>query len=696
MKNYQNFAVILLLASIASCQSPTSVRTPSSVVESKDWEELRVLKQRNVELSALSIHFKKKKNEVQLNKIKDEQANITKKVEALEGKLTVFETGKNQVIQNVSSPWREEKERIELASLDLYELKNDVQFPVSTYEAKGTKVTLSHKFFTAINYSDSGSPKPVMNFTVKCDAPFEVEYGLGKPKKIAANKIYKFDLGDKKISNDSNNFIFHPDMNTCEFKFSSSLDVHSKLYGFKTFNETKKLNSLMSLLSTTEVCSLKKGTDSFYETSEFTSMTCPRKYDSIKLLPEPEDSLYARAKALLGQDLPVEFVKNANPYAELDFSKAPKFDAILVSYLVFRSDFYGTLMGRLLAYHADQGALVRVVVSEVITLDKDEAMYERLMAKHPNMKFVKYKFSTDQKNGAWISSLHRTNHVKIFAGYSKANPQDSFLVVGGRNIHDGFAFRTPPEVEKYPEVVNYLGGDESWAFWRDFEMVIHGQDFVESVVRNYMNFYHINKDNLVMKLSSVSVQKEAAPEADEETMRYYVSIPFKDEPNLNLFYARMIDSSKKKLLISSPYFRPVKEIVEALNRAITRGVDITIITRLDLEGDTADFILGAVNKDGVNKFLKKIKVYEYIEPKVILHSKLLLVDDEVSFISSVNLNKRSFYHDMENGVIVNDPKFTKEMGQLYKGYLTLSEQLTETQRFAFWKKWIIQIFDKVL
>jgi cardiolipin synthase len=124
-----------------------------------------------------------------------------------------------------------------------------------------------------------------------------------------------------------------------------------------------------------------------------------------------------------------------------------------------------------------------------------------------------------------------------------------------------------------------------------------------------MNFYHINKDNLVMKLSSVSVQKEAAPEADEETMRYYVSIPFKDEPNLNLFYARMIDSSKKKLLISSPYFRPVKEIVEALNRAITRGVDITIITRLDLEGDTADFILGAVNKDGVNKFLKKIKVY---------------------------------------------------------------------------------------
>jgi hypothetical protein len=40
-------------------------------------------------------------------------------------------------------------------------------------------------------------------------------------------------------------------------------------------------------------------------------------------------------------------------------------------------------------------------------------------------------------------------------------------------------------------------------------------------------------------------------------------------------------------------------------RAVDRGVEVTIITRLDLEGDTADFILGAVNKEGVNKFYDK-------------------------------------------------------------------------------------------
>lgn len=73
-----------------------------------------------------------------------------------------------------------------------------------------------------------------------------------------------------------------------------------------------------------------------------------------------------------------------------------------------------------------------------------------------------------------------------------------------------------------------------------------------------------------------------------------------------------------------------------------------------------------------------------------------MIDDEVSFISSVNLNKRSFYHDLENGVVVNDSKFTKEMGSLYKEYMKISKQLTEEQKIVFWKKWLIGIFDKVL
>lgn len=705
-----NLTALCLLAALAGCAVTPAHRDPSSTISSKSWEELRDLKQRKVELSALSVHFHKKKNESQLKKIKSEQKDIDKKIAEIEGVMTAFEDKSLHNIPSASVDWRGEKERLELSDLGLYELSKNVQFSVSTFEARETTVSISHKFFTKLGFKRENDGRrgkaaenhvkkkiPVMNFTIKCDAPVEVKLG-SLTKKIKAYNDFSFELGDTKISQGgAKEFKFHQDMNVCTVRFISSVDNSKKEYGFAIVNETKKLKSLESLISTTEVCSLKSGSGKFFDTAEFASMTCPMKYDSIKILPEPEDSLHARALALIGQDLPEDFLKKGNPYAELDFSKAPKFDAILVSYLVFRADFYGTLLGRLLAYHADRGALVRIVISDVITLGKDDAMFEKLMAKHPNMKVVKYRFDTTEQGGAWISEFHRTNHVKIFAGYSKANPQDSFAIVGGRNVHDGFVFKKPVNVSKFPEIVSYQdGGDESWAYWRDFEMVIRGQDFIESVVRNYMNFYHINKDNLTMKLSSVAIHKANAQDAEEESLRHYVSIPFKDEPNLNLFYARMIDTAKNKILISSPYFRPVKEIGEALDRAIQRGVDITIITRLDLEGDTADFILGAVNKDGVNRFLNKVKVFEYTEPKVILHSKLLMIDDEFSFISSVNLNKRSFYHDLENGVVVNDSKFTQQMGSLYKDYMKISRQLTEQQKIVFWKKWIITIFDKVL
>jgi len=585
MTKKQNLTTICLLMALASsCTSVPTHRNPSSLMESKIWEELRDLKQRKVELAAFSVHFQKKKNEAQLKKIKSEQKNIDDKIGEIESSITAFDGGSN-TIQNASSDWREEKERLDLSDLRLYELDKNVQFSVSTYEARETVVKLTQKFFTTAGYKHTedvhrgGASKPVMKFTMKCDAPVEVKYGFFT-KKVKANTVYKFQIGDKKISNDSGkNIKLHKDLNSCDFRFVSSMDDSKKEYGFKLVNETKKLKSLQSLLSTTEVCSLKKDSGNFFDTNEFLSTTCPKKYDSIKILPEPEDSLHARAMALIGTDLPEDFVKNGNPYAELDFSKAPKFDAILVSYLVFRADFYGTLLGRLLAYHADRGTLVRIVVSDVIALDKDDAMFEKLMAEHPNMKVVKYRFDTSEQGGAWISEFHRTNHVKIFAGYSKENPQASFAIVGGRNIHDGFVFKKPVNVSKFPEVVSYAeGGDESWAYWRDFEMVIHGQDFIESVVRSYMSFYHINKENLTMKISSVAVQKDNAPDAQEESLRHYLSIPFKDEPNLNLFYARMVDTAKKKILISTPYFRPVKEIGEALDRAVQRGVNITIIT----------------------------------------------------------------------------------------------------------------------
>lgn len=693
----KSLTVVSALVVVTACQSPVK-RFPSSESYDVGWEELKDLHLKKAELESLIVSSKGKEKKVE--QYEAQKSAVEESIRSVEKKLgTINEQG--LVFAHKKENWRIEKEALELDDLSLYASPNKIAYSLSTYGAKYTEVTLSHKFLD--KYAGAGGytggshqtapSKPQMLFRIACDGVVKFSHLFGK-KEIHPGESYNFYLGkQEKVT-----FALDSSFNSCDLTFVSPFDKKSskKFYALKLVNESRKLGFMDHLLSTTEVCSFKKGSDKFFETTAFSNMTCPASYDSIEILPEPEDSLRVRVQTLLGQALPKNFVKNGNPYAQLDFSKAPKFDAILLSYLVFRADFYGTLLARLLAYHADKGTFVRIITTKFISLDKDKALFEKTMAKHPNIKFVLYQFDDAQEGGNKIDQLHRTNHAKMFIAYSKENRNDSIVILGGKNVHDGFVFKTPANVGAYPEIVNYAGGDESWAYWRDFEMVVRGEDYVESMVRHYMSFYHINKENLVMQRPSVAFAKADAEVPPEKTMRHYFSIPFKDETNLNAFYAKMIDSSKKKVLISSPYFRPVKEISEALKRAIKRGVDISIITRLDLTGDTADFIIGDVNKDGVNQYYKDIKVYEYVEPNVILHSKLIMIDDEVTFISSVNLNKRSFYHDLENGALVNDPEFTVKMGELYKEYLKLCEKVSQEKKIIFWKKWIINTFDKFM
>ena len=131
-----------------------------------------------------------------------------------------------------------------------------------------------------------------------------------------------------------------------------------------------------------------------------------------------------------------------------------------------------------------------------------------------------------------------------------------------------------------------------------------------------------------------------------------------------------------------------------MERAVNRGVEVSLITRIDLSGDTAAIILGEVNKAGINRFLKKIKIYEYTEPGVILHSKIILVDGKMSFIGSVNLNKRSFIHDMESGVMIYNPAYNQKINAIMDGYRKQTREVTEKQKIALWKRVVIGIFDQ--
>ena len=388
----------------------------------------------------------------------------------------------------------------------------------------------------------------------------------------------------------------------------------------------------------------------------------------------------------------------------MDFSKAPKLNTVLISYLVFRHDFYGTLIARLAKWHADHGAQVRILMSDVIANKKDRIMLHALVESSNNIKVQEYRYDSDG-GGLWdhLNEFHRTMHVKLLITLSD-NPINNVVYIGGRNIHDGFVFMQTPDHSAHPDLVQYGSkktDDEGYAPWRDYEMRIRSKSFAEQMASHYLTLWDRDSQSFYVRSINQNVVSKtpADPKYFERAgnsalIRHYMSIPFEDDEALEKFYIDIFDSAEKTVRLSSPYFRPTKKLGEAMERAVNRGVEVSLITRIDLSGDTAAIILGEVNKAGINRFLKKIKIYEYTEPGVILHSKIILVDGKMSFIGSVNLNKRSFIHDMESGVMIYNPAYNQKINAIMDGYRKQTREVTEKQKIALWKRVVIGIFDQ--
>src|SRR5207237_1015564 len=73
------------------------------------------------------------------------------------------------------------------------------------------------------------------------------------------------------------------------------------------------------------------------------------------------------------------------------------------------------------------------------------------------------------------------------------------------------------------------------------------------------------------------------------------------------------------------------------------------------------------------KYGDLVNIREFKASDLVLHSKIMMIDQRLVTISSVNLNNRSFFHDSENGIVVLDPAFYHGLQQIYAAYVAHSQ-----------------------
>lgn len=127
--------------------------------------------------------------------------------------------------------------------------------------------------------------------------------------------------------------------------------------------------------------------------------------------------------------------------------------------------------------------------------------------------------------------------------------------------------------------------------------------------------------------------------------------PFGDSPldgyNVSeTVYMRVINSARRYIYITTPYLVLDNEMITALTTAAQSGIDVRIIT----PGVPDKKIVYTVTRSFYQQLLSaNVKIYEY-EPGFI-HAKMIVADDELAIVGTINMDFRSFFLHYECGAL---------------------------------------------
>ena len=154
-------------------------------------------------------------------------------------------------------------------------------------------------------------------------------------------------------------------------------------------------------------------------------------------------------------------------------------------------------------------------------------------------------------------------------------------------------------------------------------------------------------------------------------------VPSITRQNIKKRYVHLIKQAKEQVSLETPYFLPSHMLRKALMDAAKRDIDINVIIPKRSDVGLVDVIrnryLGLLHKN-------KVKIWYYLPTN--LHSKIMLVDNEIFCIGSANFDYRSFRYQHE---LMLQGKDTSIIGQ-FRGHISNTMLNCEPFNYEEWLK----------
>lgn len=141
-----------------------------------------------------------------------------------------------------------------------------------------------------------------------------------------------------------------------------------------------------------------------------------------------------------------------------------------------------------------------------------------------------------------------------------------------------------------------------------------------------------------------------------------------------MLFLLSINSAKKSIFITNPYFIPDKVMTEALVKAANRGVRVVIL----LPGEADSQLTYTSSRSHYGPLLLGgVQIFEY--KASLMHAKTITVDGVWSTIGSTNFDNRSFALNQEINLTVYDSGLAHRLEEIFQEDLKYSQQITYEQ-----------------
>lgn len=313
-----------------------------------------------------------------------------------------------------------------------------------------------------------------------------------------------------------------------------------------------------------------------------------------------------------------------------------------IQYYIIDSDTTGNRLADALIRAAQRGVKVRVIYDDIGSIHVKRRFHRRMKeAGVEILPFFRVAFPP------FATRINWRNHRKVTVidgtvGY-----------IGGMNIAD-----------------RYIDGGKRFKRWRDTHLRVTGPA-VAALQYSFAVDWNFMGQPLLEEVAGVE-----PPQPSGAAVQMVTSGPTSRWSNVALIMLKAIANAKKRVFIQTPYFLPTESLLRVLQAAALSKVDVRVM--MPMRSDSA--ILTSASRSYVQECIRAgIKIYLY--EGGMLHSKMMIVDDDFSTVGSTNFDFRSFEHNFEGNFFI----YSREINARLRSDFIADQELSHRVNASEWR-----------